>query len=607
MMLMELLRNLQTFDQLRRVTNASLADLAEITSENFRSIGPQREDSLVFVMGLLNLGTILCYTIYNQLFKSVNLKSSAWPLTEDFLSKKIQSILDELVLHVHTTSYYRSALDHEQEQQGRSFHNRRPTAPVMERRTLFTGDSFFDLSSFEAESSARISSSDSRLRNYINGEVRKLMTEWLTMLGLSQATTRVKRQALSGPSATYPPTAINGDSGVPMRRWNSDSNRPVIRRRVPGRRRVLVARKMLAKAPPTDTAERHDHNADTAPSADVDIAAHADDVAPGQKVNSHIDSSSFQRQLGGRKKANGGLGLLRNRPHLLSTTESSSSSSSSTSSSTTITPTTTSTTVPPPAANKLTTTKASVVKAAPRHVATVEPEPSVAMRSLFPRHPTDTVMVDWNEQSVDGVGRRDGDDFFHLMENHNFEPKPRLIATKSTLNTPPRDRSPASKQVPKERRRPPVVTQRPVLPAPQPEERYDDHNENDGVDSVEENSASWTKQHQPEHYAAGPDGATESTGFVANLMQVVVQTTPLALDVLNVYKDQPNQGAPKCVESLLCQVNQDWKKKGSVPAAMVPFLRYSSVALFCFLYDPIRPLAKGIYRIVAHILAPVLL
>ena len=58
--------------QLREVTKSvSLDDVAEVATTGFRSMGTSREDSLVFVLGLLNLATVLCYAVYSQLFKPV--------------------------------------------------------------------------------------------------------------------------------------------------------------------------------------------------------------------------------------------------------------------------------------------------------------------------------------------------------------------------------------------------------------------------------------------------------------------------------------------------------------------------------------------------------
>jgi hypothetical protein len=85
---------------IRDVTKSvSLEDVAEVATSSFRSMGTTREDSLVFVLGLLNLGTVLCYAIYSQIFKPTRRGSSTMD-ENHFVMKKIQTILDELVLHL---------------------------------------------------------------------------------------------------------------------------------------------------------------------------------------------------------------------------------------------------------------------------------------------------------------------------------------------------------------------------------------------------------------------------------------------------------------------------------------------------------------------------
>jgi hypothetical protein len=73
--------------------------------------------------------------------------------------------------------------------------------------------------------------------------------------------------------------------------------------------------------------------------------------------------------------------------------------------------------------------------------------------------------------------------------------------------------------------------------------------------------------------------STEEDGLIVRIMRLIQQATPLAMDVLDVYKSRSSgqhssqSSEPKCLERLLCQLNQDWKGRGSVPAAMAPFLR----------------------------------
>ena len=80
-------------------------------------------------------------------------------------------------------------------------------------------------------------------------------------------------------------------------------------------------------------------------------------------------------------------------------------------------------------------------------------------------------------------------------------------------------------------------------------------------------------QQQPEQ---SPPPPQVSRDYMSVLMEIVSQTSSLTLDVLNVYKtrDPVNDPRPKCLERLLCQLNQDWRSKGAAPAAMAPFLRF---------------------------------
>ena len=74
-------------------------------------------------------------------------------------------------------------------------------------------------------------------------------------------------------------------------------------------------------------------------------------------------------------------------------------------------------------------------------------------------------------------------------------------------------------------------------------------------------------------------GVHDGSSLVDRLMHLVQQTTPLAMDVLHVFKTQSEEQQqhqapePKCLERLLCQLNQEWKRKGIVSAALAPFLR----------------------------------
>lgn len=78
--------------------------------------------------------------------------------------------------------------------------------------------------------------------------------------------------------------------------------------------------------------------------------------------------------------------------------------------------------------------------------------------------------------------------------------------------------------------------------------------------------------------SASANVPVEEDNIIFRLMHLVQQTTPIAMDVLGVYQlksdtQQQPSTEPKCLERLLCQLNQDWKGRGSVPAAMAPFFR----------------------------------
>ena len=163
----------------------SLDDMAQMASSNLiqrtsSSFLAGREDSLVFMLGLLNLGTVLFYAVYANLFKQEinrwtgggggggNIQDAG--AEKEQLFKKIQSVLDELVLHVHTASYY-----HRREDRS----NRQRSA-----RTASTGGSF-------------ISQDDDDYRLYLNRQIKKMIRDWLAMTVANNIEGRrlTKRQA----------------------------------------------------------------------------------------------------------------------------------------------------------------------------------------------------------------------------------------------------------------------------------------------------------------------------------------------------------------------------------------------------------------------------
>ena len=100
-------------------------DVVDVATREIRSVSGN-EDSLVFLLGVLNLGTLLCYAVHSQLTHSRSDSGSDATDSgrgDQFLYQKIQSVLDDLVLHVHTRTYYRNILRQDQErgiQSGRS-------------------------------------------------------------------------------------------------------------------------------------------------------------------------------------------------------------------------------------------------------------------------------------------------------------------------------------------------------------------------------------------------------------------------------------------------------------------------------------------------------
>ena len=90
-------------------------DVVDVATREIQSVSGS-EDSLVFLLGVLNLATLLCYAVHSQPSSAGSESGSESGSDADqFLYRKIQSVLDDLVLHVHTRTYYRNILqqDHE--------------------------------------------------------------------------------------------------------------------------------------------------------------------------------------------------------------------------------------------------------------------------------------------------------------------------------------------------------------------------------------------------------------------------------------------------------------------------------------------------------------
>jgi hypothetical protein len=187
----------------------SLDDMAQMASSNLiqrtmvsssssssSSLLAGREDSLVFMLGLLNLGTVLFYAIYASLFKQGG--NSHWTRIQDGeqepLFKKIQSVLDELVLHVHTASYYHRREDRSQRQ-----------------RSARTMTSFTEENDDE----------DDNYRVYLNHQIKKMIRDWLAMT-IPQAATEedIDIESISQSSRTKRQAEFN---------WNKA---PITRRRI---------------------------------------------------------------------------------------------------------------------------------------------------------------------------------------------------------------------------------------------------------------------------------------------------------------------------------------------------------------------------------------
>lgn len=170
-------------------SSVSVDEMAEMATNSFRSAmgSTTREDSLVLILGLLNLGTVLCYAVYAQIFKPA--RHSSFPLLDDpqYLYKKVQNIMDELVLHVHTSSYYKRVAEE------------RPANNVVRslrgRSTERKVSSFFELPD-EVGFTGRTASNPKDYQTYLSDQIKKMMKEWLSFLLPAQLDHHMtKRQA----------------------------------------------------------------------------------------------------------------------------------------------------------------------------------------------------------------------------------------------------------------------------------------------------------------------------------------------------------------------------------------------------------------------------
>lgn len=464
---------------LREVSKGvSLDDVAEVATSSFRSIGTQREDSLVFVLGLLNLGTVLCYAVYSQLFKPVR---RGLPQMDDntFVFKKIQTILDELVLHVHTTTYYRSSIEKSQELTGKNlrdstFRGRSGSAATSTFQSVF---SFFDLPEpaiyGEKEPPPLPLTSSSRtaeeFEGYLQEEAKKLVHEWLSFLIQSTVMPTTGRLTKRHTRMQFPHTY--------RRNNNATSRRPSV---PPIKKRIA--------APLTQTA----------------ITREPQQQQQQQPWNNRERTSQRRPQIKRPVSADAEADGRADEPSAISSPR-------------------TGPDVPHPAR---------------------QDDPVLPVHALFPQ---ETVReAGSNSKSGRSSSRSAG-----LRSRSETEiRKEKNEETKTAAAPEPR-------HIPSEFHH----QQQQMYRNPAPESSFIDMEE----------SATVSKP-------------VEEDGLIVRLMHLIQQTAPLAMDVLGVYKSK-NDGQhnpssePKCLERLLCQLNQDWKTKGSVPAAMAPFLRYESFSI----------------------------
>lgn len=486
--------------QLREVTKSvSLEDVAEVATTGFRSMGTTREDSLVFVLGLLNLGTVLCYAVYSQLFKPVRRGSNSALDENHFVFKKIQTILDELVLHVHTTTYYRSSLEKSQElARGResdsTFRARSGAAP-----SIYNVFSFFDLPEpavygekeppLPHQSSRR---TDEDYQSYLQQEAKKMIQEWLSFLVQSALTQPAGRLTKRHTRMPFPHAY--------RRNMTLHRSSPQIKKRIAA---------LTSSNRPSKSANRAEAKTTTTTTTTTTTST----------TTRPPTTRSSQKPKWNRERAS------QRRPQMKR---------------------------PVVATTSAAEADGRELAAAPSASSSSEPDvphpahqdvPVLPVHTLFPH---ETV----RERGV-GSGRADG--------------KRARASSRSGMRS-------RSGQERRERNEVLVSTKRPEprhIPSEFRQQLYRNPTSEAPYDL--DDSASSPPVHSPPSYPM-----EQEDGIVIRLMHLIQQTTPLAMDVLGVFKansQHQQSGEPKCLERLLCQLNQDWKTRGSVPAAMAPFLR----------------------------------
>ncbi|KAI9561987.1 hypothetical protein GHT06_012950 [Daphnia sinensis] len=478
--------------QIRDVTKSvSLDDVAEVATSGFRSMGTTREDSLVFVLGLLNLGTVLCYAVYSQLFKPNRRGSSA--LDENhFVMKKIQTILDELVLHVHTTTYYRSSLERTQDLASKRDSTFRPrSSDSSSIRSLFT---IFDLpesliySEKEPPAISQFSSrrSSDDYDSYLQREAKKMIQEWLSFLVQSTPLpflSRTRRHTLMSFPNRYRRNTTAG-----QRRWS-------IRKRI-GRPSTLAP---STSKPVTQAVTKTSTTAEPHPEWTLN-----------QEAMSQLRRPQMKRLVAAATGAEADGRVLAAAQAAVAVARSSSEPDVS-------------------------------------HPAHQDDVPVLPVHALFPQG---TVRARGIGSSHSKSDRSSSSRSGMRIENGPTE-KPEEKSKEEAVTTPEPKPQSEPRHIPSEFRQQ-MYNRHPME---QVESPYDLEDSASMVEPAEEES------------------------LIVRLMHLIQQTTPLAMDVLDVYKSrsvgqQATQSTePKCLERLLCQLNQDWKGRGSVPAAMAPFLR----------------------------------
>ena len=439
----------------------SLDDMAQMASSNLiqrtmvsssssssSSLLAGREDSLVFMLGLLNLGTVLFYAIYANLFKQ-GPGGNHWTRIQDGeqepLFKKIQTVLDELVLHVHTASYYHRRED-------RSSHHRQRSA-----RT-----------SFNLDNNNSNSNEDDNYRFYLNHQIKKMIRDWLAMTVPAESIqpSRTKRQAEF-----------------------SRNKAPITRRRI-------------------------------VPFGNINGA-----TFESFKNKSHLRSNPFSSSSS--SSSSSGQSYLQQQseiPDVLTTNKRRPQAAAVATVSTTTTP-------PPPSSSVAQTDGHHYHRQhIRRQLDFAAAKPDITMR------PADEDSLHILKSSSSSPVAAHGGDYDDDDDGDDFSSPPSYTTT--VTRGPPSSHS--------------------LLTRHQQQQQQQQQ-----------------LSQQQQHYATtggGGVGSGSDDQFVNRLMHLVTGNTPLTLEVLDVFRH--HQDNTKCLERLLCQLNQDWKTKGSVPAALAPFLRY---------------------------------